>query len=166
MSVIKLPAMQMRLARILLVLSHALAQQDSLAMELTVRISMNALPVHAIRMQHAPTRREHTHVFATPDTLVMARTVKTSMNAVCPRPATQMLLALILRGHLLVHAIMDLLEMEPIAKMSMNAILAHVILMRHAPILWDPTRALVTSVTLAMGHSVKTSMNATDHPAT
>ena len=127
---------------------------------------MNALPVHAIRMQHAPTRREHTHVFATPDTLVMAQTVKTSMNAVCPRPATQMLLALILRGHLLVHAIMDLLEMELIAKMSMNAILAHVILMQHAPILWDPTHAFVTTVTLAMGHSVKISMNATDHPAT
>jgi len=81
MSVIKLPATQMQLAQTLWVLSHALANLDSLAMELTVRISMNAIPVHAIRMQHAPTMRDHSNVFVTLVTQAMGKTVKISMNA-------------------------------------------------------------------------------------
>ena len=89
MNVMKIPATQMQLARILRVLTHALANLDSLAMELTVRISMNAIPVHVILMQHVQMLWDRTHAVVTPVTLAMVHTVKISMNAANhPHPAT------------------------------------------------------------------------------
>ena len=72
--------MQMQLAPILWVRSRALANPDSLAMEPTVRILMNAFLVHVIRMQHALTWRDHINAFATLDILAMGLIVKTSTN--------------------------------------------------------------------------------------
>lgn len=79
-----------------------------------------------------------------------------------------MLHAITMRAHLLVHAILDLLEMELIVKISTNAIQTHVIQMPPAQILWDHTHAVVTLDTLEMEHTVKTMMNAigSHHPAT
>ena len=78
---------------------------------------MNALPVHAIRMQHAPTQRDHTHAFVTLVTLAMGEIVRISMNAI-HHPATQMLHAPTMLAHMSAHANLVILEMELIVMVS------------------------------------------------
>lgn len=130
--------------------SNVLANWASQEMERTVKTSMNALTIHAMRMLHARTWWGHINAPANRDSMVRARTVKISTNANYRQHAMLMQPVQIWTDHTPAPANLASLGTKRIVKISMNVTTAHAMPTPHAPTTEETIPVLAIWATLEM----------------